>query len=113
MKIHIDALEIECIIGLLDFEREHTQRVRLDIQIDYVYEIGHFLDYGLMTEMIVSHLHKERYKLLEDALLGIRDLLFQSFESIEQLKIKLSKPDILPNCSVALSESWKREDQRS
>ncbi len=107
MKIHIENLEIECIIGLLDFEREHTQRVCLNIQIDYSYEKGQFLDYSQMVEQVTDHLQSQKYELLEDALEGIKNLLFQTFESIEVLQIKLSKPDILPNCTVALSQTWK------
>ena len=110
MKIHIDNLEIKCIIGLLDFEREHTQRVRLDIQVDYPYKFGDFLDYSQMVELVTSHLQGQRYELLEDALTGIKTLLFKRYETIEHLHIKLSKPDILPNCSVALSESWEKKD---
>jgi len=112
MKIHIDTLEIDCIIGLLDFEREHTQRICLDIQIEYPYEIGQFLDYSQMVEQVTSHLQSQRYELLEDALEGIKILLFQTFETIEYLQIKLSKPDILPNCSVALSHSWEKQDNQ-
>jgi dihydroneopterin aldolase len=112
MKIHIDNLEIECIIGLLDLEREHTQRVCLDIQVDYLYIIGQFLDYSQMVEQVTSHLQSQRYELLEDALEGIKTLLFQTFENIENLQIKLSKPDILPNCLVALSQSWKKQSNQ-
>jgi len=106
MTIHIDALELRCIIGVLDVEREHAQRVGLDIQIDYPYTVGKFLDYSHAVEMIEMHLKEEKYLLLEDALEGIKTLLFQAYPEIEQLKIKLSKPDILPNCSVGLSSVW-------
>ena len=106
MRIHIDTLEIDCIIGLLDFEREHTQRVCLDIQIDYQYKAGQFLDYSQMVEQVTSHLQSQRYELLEEALEGIKNLLFGLFVNIETLEVKLSKPDILPHCSVGLSERW-------
>jgi dihydroneopterin aldolase len=110
MKIHIENLEIDCIIGLLDFEREHTQRIILDLQIDYGYQTDQFLDYSHIASMLESHLKESRYILLEDALLGIKNLLFQHFPSIETVHIKLRKPDILPNCTVGLSDSWQKND---
>jgi len=106
MKIHIDDMEISCIIGLLDFERETEQRVILTIEIDYHHTKEHFIDYGEVASSIKAHLRKRKYLLLEEALSGIKALLFQQFPSIEILKIKISKPDILHDCSVGLSERW-------
>jgi len=106
MRIHIDALEVSCIIGLLDFERETEQKVLLDVEIDYTYEEKSFLDYSKIANDIEQHLREKRYLLLEEALLGIKRLLFAHFPAIEGLAIKLSKPDILPQCSVGLSGRW-------
>jgi len=106
MRIHIDALEISCIIGLLDFERETEQKVLLDVEIDYIYGEGSFLDYSKVASDIEQHLREKKYLLLEEALLGIKTLLFTHFPAIEMLGIKLSKPDILPQCSVGLSGKW-------
>jgi len=106
MRIHIDSLEIYCIIGLLDFEREAQQRVLLDLTIDYSYEEGSFLDYSQATEIIQKHLKAAKYTLLEDALSGLKKLLLDTFHRIERLEIKITKPDILPNCHVGLSEIW-------
>ncbi len=106
MTIHIDTLNIPCIIGLLDFERELEQRVIVDLKADYNYRDNEFVDYSKMVEMIENHLQKYKYELLEDALMGLKESIFENFNAINRLKIKISKPDILENCSVALSESW-------
>jgi len=106
MKIHIERLEIFCIIGVLDFERESHQRVLLDLEIEYYYEKGTFLDYSKIARELETHLKKEKYLLLEEALLGIKKTLFAKFPAIDTLHIKLSKPDILPQCSVGLSGEW-------
>ena len=106
MKIHIDKLQIECIIGLLDFERVTKQLVIVDIEADYHYNTGDFVDYSQMAQSITTHLIEQEYELLEDALLGLRDTIFEGFSAIVALYVKISKPDILPHCSVALSDSW-------
>ena len=106
MKIHIERLEIFCIIGVLDFEREGHQRVLLDLEIEYCYTKEEFLDYSKIASTLEVHLKREKYLLLEEALLGIREMLFVDFPMIKTLHIKLSKPDILPRCSVGLSGEW-------
>ena len=111
MRIHIDDLQISCIIGLLDFERDAPQRVMLTLEIDYTYSKEHFLDYSLIANQVETHLKEEKYLLLEEALIGIKTVLFKVFPLIEQLKIKISKPDILPHCSVGLSGSWTNTPQ--
>ena len=106
MKIHIESLEIFCIIGVLDFERESQQRVLLDLEIEYHYEKEGFLDYSKVASELAAHLKREKYLLLEEALLGIKKVLFADFPMIDTLHVKLSKPDILPQCSVGLSGEW-------
>lgn len=112
MKIHIDGLEIYCIIGLLESEREMEQRVLLDLEMQYTYKEDLFLDYSRVTEQVKEHLKKEKYLLLEEGLMGLKTLLFKQFPSTERLIIKLSKPDILPDCSVGLSGEWINVPQK-
>lgn len=106
MTIHIEALTFEAIIGLLDFERERPQRVIVDLEAAYPYE-DTFLDYALIVENIMVHIKSRRYELLEDALLGIKKELLENYPQITALKLKITKPDIISECSVALSHSWK------
>lgn len=106
MTIHIEALTFEAIIGLLDFERERPQRVVVDMEAAYAYK-DTFLDYAAMAEKITEHIKSKRYELLEDALLGIKEELLEHYPQITALKLKISKPDILSACSVALSDSWE------
>lgn len=109
MTIHIQSLQFDAIIGLLDFEREREQRVSVDLEAVYNYSDRSFVDYAELAEMIEIHIKKERFKLLEDALLYLVNLIIQSYPAIEKLEIKISKPDILDNCTVAISQSWKAE----
>ncbi|WP_423243524.1 hypothetical protein [Aliarcobacter butzleri] len=45
---------------------------------------------------------KEKFKLIEDAILYLTKLLNQTYE-IKNLKLKISKPTILKDCIVSLS----------
>ncbi len=103
MTIRIEHLEFDAIIGLLDYERDRPQRVRINVTATYDYQPGTYLDYAEMVEVIKAHIIKQKYELLEDALEGLHSTLTNTFPSIETLYITIAKPNILPDCSVSLS----------
>lgn len=106
MTIHIDALTFDVIIGLLDFERDKPQKVIIDLEASYVYENENFVDYADITLLIQNKLKQERYKLLEEALLGLKRVIIDAYPQLEYLHIKITKPDIIPECQVAISKTW-------
>ncbi len=106
MTIHIDALTFDVIIGLLDFERDRPQKVVIDLQATYVYSDDKFIDYADIVVLIRTLLQEKRYQLLENALLGLKEILHTTYPKINTLSLKIAKPDILTGCSVALSETW-------
>jgi dihydroneopterin aldolase len=107
MTIHIDSLEFDVIIGLLDFERDRPQRVIIDLEASYNYSSENFINYADIVSLIQKELKEKRYELLEEALLGLKNILHLDYPQLKTLKVKISKPDILPECSVALSNSWE------
>jgi len=106
MTIHIEDLIFDVIIGLLDFERDKPQRVIVNLEASYEYSDNHFIDYADMVLLIQEKLKTERYELLENALLGLKEVLYTTYPNIQTMHIKISKPNILSQCSVALSHSW-------
>jgi len=107
MFIHIDTLAFETIIGLLDFERDRPQRVIVDLEASYDYNHENFINYADIILHIQNELKEKKYTLLEEALLGLKERLHNHYPPLKTLKIKISKPDILPDCNVALSQSWE------
>ncbi len=107
MYIHIDALIFNTIIGLLDFERITPQEVNINLEASYEYTDGSFINYADIVTLIENELQVKKYKLLEDALLGLKREIYTKYPQIKTLKIKISKPNILSNCSVALSNYWE------
>ena len=107
MYIHIDALTFNTIIGLLDFERNKPQKVTIDLKISYEYENQNFINYADIVILIENELQLKKYELLEDALLGLKYEIHTKYPQIKTLKIKITKPNILSNCTVALSNSWE------
>jgi len=106
MTIHIEALTFDTIIGLLDLERDNPQKVIVDITLKYNYKNEDFIDYADIVLLIKNKLHEERYTLLEDALLGIKSTLYSTYPQLQSISLKITKPNILSDCLVALSNSW-------
>ena len=106
MTIHVEDLTFDVIIGLLDYERDKPQRVIINLETSYDYSDEKFIDYADIVLLIQTELKEKRYMLLEDALLGLKSLLIQTYPQLSSLTLKIAKPDILPECSVALSAHW-------
>jgi len=108
MTIHIEALEVCAIIGILDFERTKEQKIIVDVTIDYEYEKNIFINYAEVITRIETLLIEEKYELLEDALQDIQTQLLQKYSKIFKLNLKITKPNIIKNAKVALSTKWLR-----
>jgi dihydroneopterin aldolase len=107
MRIRIESLRFDAIIGLLDFEREREQLVRIDIEADYNYKEGSFVDYAALVETVEKRVKHKRYLLLEEALLDLKIQIVTLYPEIKKLHISIAKPDILKHCTVSLSQSWE------
>ncbi|MBT8349178.1 MAG: dihydroneopterin aldolase [Sulfurovum sp.] len=106
MTIHIEDLTFNVIIGLLDFERDKPQRVMINLEASYNYSDDAFIDYADMVLLIQNELKEKRYALLENALLGLKEVLYTTYPNLQTLSLKISKPDILAQCTVSLSKTW-------
>ena len=102
MKIEISNLSFKCIIGILAFERIKKQKVIVNISFEYDFSKDDFIDYAKVSELIKVTMKKEKFLLLEDAIIFLENLLINTY-TIYNLYIKISKPDILKNCIVSLS----------
>ena len=105
LKINIEKLTFSCIIGIIDFERENEQNVIVDISFEYFFieDGSNFIDYSEVVRYVQNTMKKEKFRLIEDAILSLRKYLKSTYD-IKNLKVKITKPDILPNCIVSVEE---------
>ncbi|KIM08551.1 MAG: dihydroneopterin aldolase [Sulfurovum sp. FS06-10] len=103
MTIHIEALTLNAIIGILDFERIHKQKIIVDVMFDYLYTHNNFINYADVIHLIEEDIKIKKYELLEEALENISNQLFNNYPQITQLTLKITKPNIIPHAKVALS----------
>ena len=102
MKIEISDLTFKCIIGILEIERIKKQKVIINISFEYEFSKDLFIDYSEISNLVKSTMKQQKFLLLENAILYIESLLQNNYK-ISYLKIKISKPNILKNCIVSLS----------
>ncbi|MFK5938324.1 MAG: dihydroneopterin aldolase [Sulfurimonas sp.] len=105
MTIYIEDLKFQCIVGILDFERLTEQDVIINIKIEYTFEAT-FINYALVVDLVKSSMIKNKFLLLEDALSQLSDSLKKEFLTINSLYIKITKPAILPDCRVSVSNFY-------
>lgn|SRR5574344_1884700 len=102
MRVYIEDLTFKCIIGILDFERVKKQKVIINLYFDYEFKDDKFINYADVSSLIKKIMKKEKFELLEDAILTIEKRLTSKYE-IKNLNLKISKPTILKDCVVSLS----------
>ena len=101
-NIYIENLSFKAIIGILDFERKNKQRVSVDFSSSYD-KNEEFVDYGYVAKKIKKMIKKNKYLLVEDALEDIKTKMKKNFKTLTNIKIKITKPNILKSCKVGVS----------
>ena len=106
MTIHIEDLKFQAILGILDFERTTPQDIIVNLRIDYNSE-NSFINYADIVEIVKEMMIKSEYLLIEDAIKGLNLKLVKEFISIKSIDLKITKPSILPDCKVSVSNLEK------
>ncbi|WP_279127775.1 dihydroneopterin aldolase [Helicobacter winghamensis] len=102
-KIALEDLELECIIGILPFEREKKQKIR--VNAEFLIE-SEYLDYCLLREHIVIAFARE-FGLLEEAHKYFLSTLPKEFPQIKEFWIKITKLEIFSDCKVSITSYYK------
>jgi len=105
MKIYIEDLKFQAIIGILDFERTTPQEVVVNLEITYNFR-EHFINYAEVATLITTTMQESKFLLIEDALSNLSHQLKNKFTTINRLKLKITKPDIMPNCRVSVEDFY-------
>ena len=105
MKIYIEDLKFQCIIGILDFERTSPQDVIINLTIEYDY-VDDFINYADVADLVRMSMKSEKYFLIEDALSDLSKKIQEKFSKINTLSLKITKPAILPDCKVSVENLY-------
>lgn len=98
-KIFVNDLKVECIVGILPFEREKTQPLLVSMELETSLEeagrtgaLDKSIDYALLSERVKSYIVERKAGLLEELAVELCDLIEKEFKP-ESVKIRLNKPN--------------------
>ena len=96
--VFIEALEIDTVIGIYDWERQITQKVVLDIEMAFDNrrpaasdDIVDTLNYKDVSKRMIAFVGESNFGLVESLAERCADILREEF-GVPWLRLKLSKP---------------------
>lgn len=99
MTLVIKDLYLQEIIGILDFERARKQAILISSKIKYDYNeckyAQGFLSYEDIVLDIANAISIKKYFSIEECINDLFCILFNKYESIIKITLKVCKPDIL------------------
>jgi dihydroneopterin aldolase len=97
-KIFLRGLEVECIIGFIDWERRIKQRVQIDLEmpVDCAKaaksdDVSDTLDYKRVAKRVISFVESSEFMLVETMAHRMAVLILEEF-GIEWIRISVNKP---------------------
>jgi 7,8-dihydroneopterin aldolase/epimerase/oxygenase len=104
----LQGLRVECIVGIHPHEREATQSVMLDIEMDYDFAaaaaadtIDEAVDYAgaarLVTELAVGR----GFQLIETMAEETAAMLLARFPTVRRVRVEIRKPAAVPAAACA------------
>ena len=96
-KVFIEALEIEAVIGIYDWERKIRQPLQFDVEMAFDNrkpaasdEIGDTLDYKAVSKRLIQFVSESSYGLVETLAENCARIIVEEF-GVEHVRLKLSK----------------------
>tara|TARA_B110000438_G_scaffold73888_1_gene74017 strand:+ start:95 stop:520 length:426 start_codon:yes stop_codon:yes gene_type:complete len=117
-KILIKELTLNLKLGYYDFEKEKSQKVKFNLEIDYEdkkptsdKDIKSIVNYGKVVKLITKLVSKKHYNFLETLAEDVFDVLFKD-KRIGKIMLQIEKLEILKECtSVGIQITKKRSHE--
>lgn len=106
MKLELNGIDVDCIIGERPDERTRTQRLRVDVVLTVgdtasdTDELSDTVDYAALTEGIRAALVTAKCKMIERAAKVVADLCLAD-EKVSAAKVRVVKSGAVPHLESA------------
>ena len=97
-KVFIEALVIECVIGIYDWERKIRQPVVLDVEMAFdnrvpaaTDDIKDTLDYKAVSKRLIQFVSESEFGLVETLAERCAEIVLREF-GVEYVRLKVAKP---------------------
>jgi len=110
-------LRIDCVVGIYPHEREQTQTVFVDIELDYNFTaaaasdaITDAVDYDDVAASVTTVVQTRRFQLIETMAEAIASLLLDRVAVIQTVRLEIRKPAAVPaaDCSFVRVERTRQ-----
>ena len=105
-KVFIEALEIEALIGIYDWERRMRQPLRFDVEMAFdnrkpaaTDAIEDTLDYKAVSKRLIAYVSASEFGLVETLAERCAALILEEF-GVRRVRLKLSKPGAVRGASA-------------
>ena len=95
--VYLHGIEVDCVIGVWDWEREITQRISIDLDMGHdlrqageTDDLEHTLNYKEVSKAVTEFCVERKAKLVESLAAGIAEILLNSF-NCHWCRIKINK----------------------
>ena len=118
-KILINELILDLKLGYYDFEKEKSQKVKFNLEVDYEDkkptsddDIKSIVNYGKLVKLIKKLTKNKHYNFLETLAEDVFDVLFKD-KRIGKITLQIEKLEILKDCtSVGIQVTKKRSHDK-
>ena len=106
MKLELNGIDVDCIIGERPDERTRPQRLRLDVlltvgdRVSETDELSDTVDYAALTERIRAALIAAKCRMIERAAKVVLDLCLAD-EKVFAVKVRVVKSGAIPHLESA------------
>ena len=97
-KVFIEALEIETLIGIYDWERRIRQPLQFDLEMSFDNrrpaasdDIADTLDYKAVSKRLIEYVSQSSFGLVETLAERCAEIVLTEF-AVSHVRLKLSKP---------------------
>ena len=119
-KILIKELILNLKLGYYDFEKEKSQKVKFNLELDYEDkkptsddDIKSIVNYGKLVKLIKKLTKNRHYNFLETLAEDVFNVLFKD-KRIGKITLQIEKLEILKDCSsVGIQISKRRSNAKS
>ncbi|MGN1281284.1 MAG: dihydroneopterin aldolase [Succinivibrio sp.] len=106
-KIFVNNLKVDCIIGILDYERENTQPLLVSLELEtslteagYQGDLSKSIDYALLSSRVKSYIIERKARLLEELGVELCDMILKEFKP-HSVMVSLNKPEAIADAQGA------------
>ena len=112
-KIFLQGLEIECLIGFIEWERRIRQKVVIDFELPAdcaraaaTDEVDATLDYKRVAKRMIEFVGASEFKLVETLAHRVAMLVLEEF-GVEWIRLRVNKPGAIRGSRDVGVEIWR------